>query len=833
MLGRRLSHYEIKQELSRGGMGVVYRALDTKLDRDVAIKVLPPELMTDEDRRRRFVQEAKAAASIHHPHVATIHEIDEEDGVHFIVMELIEGEKLTDLLTRGRLAPSRVLELAAELAEGLSKAHDKGVVHRDLKPGNIMITDDGHIKIIDFGLAKLLQPFRPPSDPTSDAETGFRSETDPGQIMGTVSYMSPEQARGEAVDARSDIFSFGILLYEMLSGGLPFKGKTGTDTLSAILRDSAPRLSELEPASELQHVLNRCLAKQPEERYQSAKDLVAELKHLKRDTADTQSGAPAPGASAGRQGGLVLAAVAAAVLLLAFLVFWRAEPDTFVPRVGRTIQITRDAGLEVDGAISPDGKMVAYAAGPLNETKIYVQQVAGGRPVPLTEDFPGKHRVPRWSPDGTRIAFSTDAGIHIVPALGGVARRFSSEGRGMAWSPDGETVAYMNELAVILDSSDGGEPRRIFVDALRYVSSLSWSPDGLHLAITLGNSLYVGDSGGIMLNLAPSSVWVVPTSGAEPVRITEDLHFDFGPVWTSDGKSLLFVSDRGGGRDIYRVRIDPARGAVGEPERLTTGLNVFTVALSADGRILSYSVITSRQNLWSLPIPVGGPVSVSAARPVTTGNQAIEGVDISSDGKWLVFDSTRSGNQDIFKMRVEGGEPIQLTTDPNMDCCPSWSPDGTEVAFHTFRTGNRDIFVISSEGGAPRQLTNDPAQERYPNWSPDGTQIVFQSLRGDSESIYVASKDRGEPAGETPKRLAVGNQARWSPDGRLIAFATDSGVAVIPPEGGEPRVLSEFGLRPKWSRDGQTIFFRVRAFYFTMTEYESDVWVMELESSSE
>ena len=884
MLGRTLSHYEITQELSRGGMGVVYRARDTKLDREVALKVLPPELMEDETRKRRFVQEAKAAAAIHHPNIATIHEIDEADGVHFIVMELIEGEKLTDLLARERLTPSRVLELVSEIAEGLSKAHDKGVVHRDLKPSNIMITVDGHIKIIDFGLAKLLQPLRSSSGDGSDAETGLRGETDPGQIMGTVSYMSPEQARGESVDSRSDIFSFGILLYEMLSGRLPFQGKTGTDTLSAILRDPTPRLSETEHAPELQHVLNRCLAKEADERYQTARDLLAELKHLKRDTADslhTQSGAREPVAGVPRRGrGALLAALAlAAALVLAIVLFWGGEPDMFVPRVGRTIQITRDAGLELDGAISPDGKMVAYAAGPLSAMKIYVQQVAGGRPVPLTEDFPGAHRVPRWFPDGTRIAFSTrtiiDSEIYIVPALGGAPRRFPAEGWELVWSPDGERVTYATDDAIFSDAASGGEPRR--VTDVFWPSLLSWSPDGEHLAFTSGNPVYVGGPN-LILNIAPSSIWVVAASGGEPVRITEDAHLDVGPVWTPDGKSLLFVSDRGGARDIYRVLIDPSRGPAGEPERLTIGLNVFTIALSADGRMLSYSVITSRQNIWSIPVPQRGPVSVTEVRPVTTGNQTIEGVDVSTDGNWLVFDTDRSGNQDIFKMSVGGGEPVQLTTDPTIDCCPSWSSDGKEVAFHAFRTGNRDIFVISSDGGTARQLTNDPAQERYPHWSPDGSKVVFQSGRGGSVGIYVVSQDGGELAGETPKRLAPGLLARWSPDGRLIAYTAGTfpgeGISVISPGGGEPRVLTEFGHGPMWSRDGDTIFFRVPAtderagiwsvplsggepellvryddpsrlplrsewstdgesFYFTLTEFESDVWVMELESSSE
>ena len=429
----------------------------------------------------------------------------------------------------------------------------------------------------------------------------------------------------------------------MLTGTLSFRGKTGTDTLSAILRDLTPQLPAVESARELQHVVNRCLAKETDERYQTAKDLLAELRSLKRDT---QSGArevavAAPRASHRR---VLLGAVAAVILVLAAVLFWRGEPARFIPRVGRTIQITRARGLEMHAAISPDGKMVAYAAGPLGETKLYVQQVAGGRPVALTEDFPGVHRLPRWSPDGTRIAFTaggTPDEIYIVPALGGIPRRFPANGRDLAWSPDGERVVYATEGAIYVGPAEGGEPQKL-TDA--FVPSMpSWSADGTHIAFTSGNVTYVGSSGGL-LNIAPSSIWVVGAAGGEPIRVTENAHLDFSPVWAADGKSLLFVSDRGGGRDIYRVAVSPSGEPVGEPERLTTGLNVFTIALSADGRTLSYSVITLRQNIWTMPVPDQGPVSVTEARPVTTGNQAIEGIDISPDGRWLVFDTDRSGN---------------------------------------------------------------------------------------------------------------------------------------------------------------------------------------------
>ncbi len=420
--------------------------------------------MADESRRSRFVQEAKAAAAIHHPHIATIHEIDEFEGVHFIAMELIEGEKLSELLGRERLSVSRTLALVREIAEGLSKAHEKHVVHRDLKPANIMVTPDGHIKIIDFGLAKLIEPFRPLVSGESEAETAtLQRETDPGQILGTVSYMSPEQARGEAVDLRSDIFSFGVVLYEMLARKLPFRGKTGTDTLTAILRDPAPPLSGVENAEEVQHLVNRCLSKDPEERYQTTKDLLADIRRVQRDT---ESGvrvvAKAPTRSR------ALWAVAAAIVIVAGLlvVFWPRAPERFVPRVGRTIQVTREPGLELDATISPDGKLVAYAAGPRRATRIYVKQVAGGRPVPLSGDLAGRHQSPRWSPDGTRISFRNSLPevdeAYVVPALGGAPRRFPApeDLLELIWSPDGERIAFAAHDAIFIGSEDTGEARK-------------------------------------------------------------------------------------------------------------------------------------------------------------------------------------------------------------------------------------------------------------------------------------------------------------------------------------------------------------------------------------
>ncbi len=328
MIGRTLSHYKILSEISRGGMGIVYRALDLKLDREVALKVLPPDLVADSERKRRFVQEAKAAAKLEHPHIGVVYEIDETDGVTFIAMELIRGEQLRDTIAKGPVPLRRALEISTDIAEGLAKAHDEGIVHRDLKPANVMVTEDGHTKIIDFGLAKLIEPL---AGEGSDIETLTRNgETDPGKVMGTVSYMSPEQARGQKVDHRSDIFSFGIVLHEMVNGRLPFEGKSGLDTLHAILNDAAPRLSDLgsnvpdDTRFELQHIVDKCLSKEPGERYQTIHDTVIDLRSARRHL---ESGSVSPVVYGPRRKFGLLAAVAGviAVLIIGWLV---SRPQT-------------------------------------------------------------------------------------------------------------------------------------------------------------------------------------------------------------------------------------------------------------------------------------------------------------------------------------------------------------------------------------------------------------------------------------------------------------------------------------------------------------------------
>lgn len=302
---------------------------------------------------------------------------------------------------------------------------------------------------------------------------------------------------------------------------------------------------------------------------------------------------------------------------------------------------------------------------------------------------------------------------------------------------------------------------------------MSWSPGGDKIVYVQGNPFYLLSGGGLIANLAPSSLWTVSAEGGDPVRLTEDVHLNHSPVWAPDERHVLFVSNRGGSRDIYRMALDASGARTGEPERLTTGLNVHSLSLSEDGKTLSYSVLTTKQNIWSIPIPEEGPVSVTEATPVTTGSQAIEGIHVSPDGQWLVFDSNRSGNQDIYKMPLEGGELVQLTTDPAEDFLPAWSPDMKEIVFYSYRTGNEDIYVVSAEGGTPRQLTNDPGRDKYPDWSPDGKKIAFQSNRSGQFEIFVLSVEKDELSGGASQLLtSAGGLPKWSPDGAFVAFSS-------------------------------------------------------------
>ncbi|WP_412067545.1 protein kinase domain-containing protein [Rubrivirga sp. IMCC43871] len=860
-----IADYEIEGVIGEGGMGVVYQARHPRLDRAIALKAIAPHLGSDPEASSRFIQEAKIAGSLDHPNVCTIYDVGRDgQGRLYMVMALYRGSTIREMIDQAEIDLPTCIDFAIQIGEGLMRVHEEGIVHRDVKPSNLFVTRRGVVKILDFGVAKL----------------GSVTRAEPDVRPGTVRYMSPEQLRGEGVDERADIWALGVVLYEMAAGRCPFRGEYHQAVVYSILHEAPEPIRSVnaEGTEALDEVLGRFLSKDVEGRFQTMAEAVAAL-HALRSARRAASGWQAWPWRAG------------AVLALAVSLLWVAylasaeRPGAALFSPGRTAQLTRGEGLELDPALSPDGKMVAYAAGREGAMRLHVRHIAGGRPIALTEGVPGDHRRPRWAPDGNRIAFQSQGDIYTVPTFGGVPRRLVDATDGgpagsLAWSPDGRQIAYTVGQRILVRGVDSGAASPI-VDGLHEPHSLSWSPDGDRLAYVEGNSGFVVSDPfyGPLGNIAPSSLWVVLVGGGAPVRLTDHDHLDMSPVWAPDGRRLLFVSDRDGSRDVHLLEVGASGEPEGPPVRLTTGLDAHTVHLSSDGARLAYSVFTYRQNMWSVPIPESGPSSVAVAEPVTTGNQIIEGIGVSSDGRWLVFDSNVSGNQDIYKMPLYGGEPEPLTEHPADDFLPSWSPDGQEVAFYSFRQGNRDLYTVSATGRHLRQLTAGPSQERYPDWAPDGRRIVFHSDRSGRQELYTLSWDADLETWGAPRQLTFdgGDQARWSPRGDLIAYIAGLSLRVIEPRGGAPRVLVQTADAavlprprfPEWSEDGRTVYYKafdaewkssiwsvpvtggeptllVRfddprrpsyreefaagagRFYFTVTEQESDIWTMDM-----
>ena len=526
---------------------------------------------------------------------------------------------------------------------------------------------------------------------------------------------------------------------------------------------------------------------------------------------------------------IAVAGVAVAALLGAVLVARARSPE---PRLvaGAARRVAFDAALELDPAISPDGKLVVYAADPGGQMRLYVKQVAGGRAVPISAGVDGGyHRAPRWSPDGSRIAFQAGGTIYVVPAFGGVPRplvRPEAPAQWVAypaWSPDGETIAYSQEDALFTRAVAGGPPRRLS-GTPPAPHSLAWSPDGAWIALVSGNSTFVFGRGGAgspvnVGNVAPSSLWVVPTNGGAAVRVTEDRALNTSPVWLPGSRSLLFVSNRDGERDVYRVDLGDDGRPLRKPVRVTAGLGAHTIALSRDGRRLVYSAFSRTSNLWEIAIPAGAPAGVADARPLTSGTQLVEGVSVSPDGRRLAFDSDRDGTQDIYTMPVAGGDPVPLTADSSDDFMPAWSPSGREIAFHSFagRDDDRRVEVVSASGGVPQPVVASPRNQRFPGWSPDGRALVFTSDATGRMELYVVRRDAGLRWGAARRLTTAGGfNGRWAPEGREIAYTRPDGIWAIASDGtGAPRhvLRADSVTGPiydvvQWAPDGRTLYYK-------------------------
>jgi Tol biopolymer transport system component len=857
--GTHLDRYEIISSLGSGGMGEVYLAQDTRLKRQVALKLLPVQFTRDEDRVRRFEQEAQAASALNHPNIITIHEIGQAGSSHFIATEFIAGQTLRQKLVQEKLGLRSAFDVALQVASALVAAHAAGIVHRDIKPENVMVRPDGLVKVLDFGLAKLTEK----QLTTADAEattTIAGTETDPGTVMGTAQYMSPEQARGQAVDARTDIFSLGLVLYEMITGKRPFEGATPTDVIVSILtRDPTPAsLFTPEVPAELDRIISKALEKDREERYQVVKELLLDVKRLKRQVrfdaelarsagpgeqiassgpTATATGYPQPAQTTDKELARPTASMAylvgatkrhklravlilAGLLAAASLMLWlspfgqhRAPPPAATARI---IPFTTFSGTADQPAFSPDGNQIAFVwdGGNGENLDLYVKLIGVGTPLRLTTD-PAEDISPAWSPDGRYLAFlrrsASENGIFIVPALGGPERRLGktepslsrqawSQCR-LSWSPDGKFLAVVDQSSpqdgygIFLFSVEDGERQRLtWAPQSSADYSPAFSPDGNTLA-------FIRSSG-----LSSEDIYLISTHGGKLQRLTADERRITSLAWTADGREIVFSSNRGGGFSLWRVALSG-----GTPERVAvTGQNAYSPAISRQGDRLVYNVSFLDSNIWRIDNSNAADHQASPTRLISSSRQD-HSPQFSPDGKKIAFVSDRSGSDEIWLCERDGSHPVQLTFfDGTVSGTPRWSPDGQQIVLDARPAGNADIYVVSAEGGKPRPVTLEPSHDVMASWSRDGRWLYFCSNRSGAYQIWKVPAAGGQAIQVTKRG---GFEAFESPNGELLYYTKGrgpGGVWQIPVAGGEERQVPELfdaGYWRYWAIQDNGVYF--------------------------
>lgn len=834
LVGSTIGHYQIISLLGKGGMGEVYTARDTRLERKVALKLLPAEFTTDADRTRRFKREARTASALNHPNILTIYDIGVDDGRHFIAAELVGGVTLRQKLAGQSLRLAEAVEIAMQIASALDAAHSAGIAHRDIKPENVMLRPDGLVKVLDFGLAKLTEAA--PSVIDSQAGTLARNSTEAGAVLGTPRYMSPEQARGQEVDGRSDIFSFGIVLYEMIAGQPPFTGVNALDIVSTILTQEPAPLRQHFPdlPAELQGIVSKALRKDPEQRYQHSKDLLIELKDLKQElefAAKLKGGAstippesaltdtPAANAVTNEAATrttssaqviigeikhhklgvafalITLVAVVAGLGILLYKLMGRSQTQYSPGLVSQISPFTSFPGSESDPAFSPDGNQVAFVwDGEKGDNEdVFVKIIGAGVPLRLTAN-PAADTDPVWSPDNRYIAFlrhsSASSGFYLIPALGGperklaeaVSDRFDIFGHSLSYSPDGKFLAVADKASpqepfgIFLLSIETGEKRRLTTPPARYPHQWTgdwnpaFSPDGNTLAFTRTSSGGVND------------IYLVPVIGGEPVRLTFDNMFANYPTWTADNRELLFSSHRGGSIS-YLWRIAVTGGA---PERVAgVGQNASSPAISRQGSRLAYTQSLEDMNIWRFEAASSTDKGKSPTRLISS-TLMDDSQQYSPDGRRIVFASTRSGSLEIWVCDSDGSNPVQLTNIGGpWTGTPRWSPDGRHIAFDSRLEGKADVYVISAEGGRPRRLTTGPSENFTPSYSRDGRFVYFGSYRSGSLQVWKLPSEGGE---EVQVTKGGGFEGFESPDGKFFYYAKGlsmPGIWRVPVGGGE------------------------------------------------
>jgi serine/threonine protein kinase len=815
--GARLGPYEILSPLGAGGMGEVWKANDTRLDRIVAVKVLPEHLAKSPEALARFEREAKAVAALNHPNILGIHDFATQGETTYVVMELLEGESLRTRLELGPLTPRKATELAIQMAQGLAAAHEKGVVHRDLKPGNLWVTKEGRLKILDFGLAKQMPAMRAGFDsrePTAAISPGHHTEK--GRILGTLGYMSPEQVRGESVDARSDIFSFGVVLFEMLTGRGAFTRDTASDTMAAILRDDPLEdfLASRPVPADLPRVVAHCLEKEPGRRFQGAVDLGFVLESILGDSSSRAvPGDPVPARKARPH--LPAIAVGVLCLLLGVGLTWifRRSPD---PTSAVAIRLVTYSGHDTSPAVSPDGKTIAFTSDRDGQPRIWLKQLRGGGEVAITS---GPDDFPRFSPDGTAVLFIRSQGgstsLYRISLLGNDPHKVVENAEQGDWSPDGKQIAFIRlgrQLdkilsALFLIDAAGGAERELTRFEGELVGFPRWSPDGRHIMLNtpaiitsgvLRKLILVDVKDGSFQEIRPASLGMLSAA-----------------AWVSSDEIVFLQSESitGGGTAVSAAR------AIRENIRthrhhplFWVGSSATTLDLLPDGRVI-FDGMSGRQNLREYALDGHSP-----PRWITHGTINDRQPVFAPGSEWVVFSSNRSGNLDLWAISTRSGVVRSITDDPADDWDPAFSPDGRSLLWSSNRSGNLEIWASNPDGTGAHQVTHDGEDAQNPTQTRDGRWIVYSSANRKHPGLRKI-----HPDGSGAEQLAQGavQIPEVSPDGTyatyLITLRTMSILHVIRVEDGkdmtfavfpEPRrKTSVFPGRARWTPDGKRIIF--------------------------
>jgi serine/threonine protein kinase/Tol biopolymer transport system component len=839
-VGQTIGQYEIVEKLGEGGMGIVYKARDTRLHRLVALKLLRGEKVRGENQLRRFTLEAQAASALNHPNIVTIYDISSENGTQYIAMEYVRGQTLDEMIPRKGMRIAEVLKIAIQITDALSTAAAAGIVHRDLKPGNIMVSDSGLVKVLDFGLAKIVGPVSSDQTLTYDMDDQA-SLTLEGSIVGTIAYMSPEQAQGRMIDARSDIFSFGTVLYEMVTGRRPFRGDSNLAILSSIVREHPPRVSQLasDVPLELETIINRCLRKDPARRFQTIADARVVLLDLKEesDLGKLPSMEGLSKAKASRRSvkawvsAVSAAAVSAAAVIALAAALWFSRSSQPVQPELRAAPFASYAGYQGYPTFSPDGIQIAFSwtGGVGDITHIFVKVLGTDTPLRLTSgNLPDTH--PAFAPDGRSVAFLRAltpglTGIYQVSPLGGherlVAEFPSSLYQVLSWSRDGKWLVTSGlsprepRSAILVVSADSGQIR-VFSSSSssdEFYPALSPNSRTLAFSRTLGYTEW-----GIFV--VPLDENLRPAGSVRRLNATPGLNRE--STWTADGKDVIYVNGGTSTSRLWRVSATDGRPA---QQLVVAGQAVYQPAVAPTGARLAFAHDFNNANIWSISVSEGGKAGAHTEIIRSARSSYVRPNAFSSDGRRIAFESNRSGYYGIWTANADGSAATLLYGNSDLNSgSPAWSKDGRFVAYDTRKGKNVQIFLISSDGGSPRVVTGGQVDNMLPSWSRDGKWIYFDSNRTGRFEVFKCSPE-GEPAVQVTHN--GGWAAQESPDGKSLYYTRARGVdtplMTMPMTGGkESQVLPSVHER-WWAIAERGVWFLQR----DDTEIDPGFWSME------